>query len=132
MKNSSHGRTTHIIEEGGEILGSNHRGQVNPQETLSAERKFIEARAKLYPLIGRKNALDLCHKSSLIRAIILHIVTYASVAWGHITKSTKGTLQRLENIRLKCAVNAPWYIRNNFILMELEHMSSVFRMSFLS
>lgn len=84
-----------------------------------AGRKAIAVKKKLHFHIGRKSALNFRHKLTPIRSIIL---TYASIAWGHTTKTTREILQLQDNV---CAVNAPWYIRNRVIFRDLEQTSII-------
>ncbi|KAJ8963908.1 hypothetical protein NQ317_006923 [Molorchus minor] len=62
---------------------------------------------KLYPMIGRDSQLDLRNKLLLIRQVIQSQLTYAATAWGYAANTYQKKLQAVENVALRCAVNAP-------------------------
>lgn len=42
-------------------------------------------------------------------------MTYASAAWGHVSKSNVHKLQVIQNKFLRSAFNAPWFVRNDHL-----------------
>lgn len=78
-------------------------------------------RAKLYPLLKGGNTLSLRNKRTLIKVVLQAQLTYASTAWGHAAKSHIKSLQAVENIALRTATAAPWYVRNTDILRDLKY-----------
>ncbi|KAJ8980948.1 hypothetical protein NQ317_001211 [Molorchus minor] len=79
---------------------------------------------KLYPMIGRHSQLDLCNKLLLIRQVIQSQLTYAATAWGYAANSYQKRLQSVENVALRCAVNAPRYVRNADIIRDLQYTTT--------
>ncbi|KAJ8911514.1 hypothetical protein NQ315_012485 [Exocentrus adspersus] len=83
-------------------------------------RKAKIARARLYPLLCGESRLSLRNKLLLIKSIIQPQLTYASTAWGHACKSHLKKIQAVENIALRTAVSAPWFVRNRDLHRDLE------------
>ncbi|KAJ8977115.1 hypothetical protein NQ317_005243, partial [Molorchus minor] len=79
---------------------------------------------KLYPMIGRHSQLDLRNKLLLIRQVIQSQLTYAATAWGYAASSYQKRLQSVENIALRCAVNAPRFVRNADIIRDLQYTTT--------
>jgi len=92
--------------------------------TEKARAKAKLARAQLYPVIGRNNKTSVKTKLTLIRTIIQPHLTYASAAWGYAAKSHLKRLQAVENIALRAAVDAPWYVRNDTITRDLKYKTA--------
>lgn len=89
--------------------------------TDEAVRKAKVTRTKLNPMVGRQSRLNLRNKLTLIRSIIQPQLTYASVAWGYLARSHLKRIQAVENVALRNAVDAPWYVRNEDIFRDLEY-----------
>ncbi|KAJ8910281.1 hypothetical protein NQ315_016098 [Exocentrus adspersus] len=83
-------------------------------------RKAKIARARLYPLLCGESRLNLRNKLLLIKSIIQPQLTYASTAWGHACKTHLKRIQAVENIALRTAVSAPWFVRNRDLHRDLE------------
>jgi Reverse transcriptase (RNA-dependent DNA polymerase). len=81
-------------------------------------------RARLYPLLKGGNTLSLRNKRTLIKVVLQPQLTYASTAWGHAAKSHLKSLQAVENIALRTATDAPWYVRNTDILRDLQYTNA--------
>ncbi|KAJ8981033.1 hypothetical protein NQ317_018005 [Molorchus minor] len=79
---------------------------------------------KLYPMIARDSQLDLRNKLLLIRQVIQAQLTYASTAWGYAANTHLKRLQTVENTALRCAVNAPRYVRNADIIRDLQYTTT--------
>lgn len=85
-----------------------------------ARARTRAAMAQLYPLLGRKSTMSLKTKVTMIKVIARPQLTYGSTAWGHAAKSHRKRLAAVENIQLRRAANAPWYMRNVNIRRDLE------------
>ncbi|KAJ8917642.1 hypothetical protein NQ315_005089 [Exocentrus adspersus] len=83
-------------------------------------RKAKIARARLYPLLCGESRLNLRNKLLLIKSIIQPQLTYASTAWGHACKTHLKRIQAVEDIALRTAVSAPWFVRNRDLHRDLE------------
>ncbi|KAJ8970979.1 hypothetical protein NQ317_003850 [Molorchus minor] len=79
---------------------------------------------KLYPMIGRDSQLDLRNKLLLIRQVIQSQLTYAATAWGYAANTYQKKLQAVENVALRCAVNAPRFVRNADIIRDLQYTTT--------
>uniref|UniRef100_V5GNF3 Putative RNA-directed DNA polymerase from transposon X-element n=1 Tax=Anoplophora glabripennis TaxID=217634 RepID=V5GNF3_ANOGL len=88
-------------------------------------RKAKMVRAKLYPLLCRDSRLCLRNKLTLIRAVLQPQLTYAGTAWGHAAKTHLARVQAVENIALRCATGAPWFVRNSDIRRDLGFTSAL-------
>ncbi|KAJ8914000.1 hypothetical protein NQ315_012023, partial [Exocentrus adspersus] len=75
---------------------------------------------RLYPLLCGESRLNLRNKLLLIKSIIQPQLTYASTAWGHACKTHLKRIQAVENIALRTAVSAPWFVRNRNLHRDLE------------
>jgi len=89
-----------------------------------ARAKAKLARAQLYPVIGRDAKTSIKTKLTLIRTIIQPHLTYASAAWGYAAKTYLKRLQAVENIALRSAIDAPWYVRNKTITRDLQYKTA--------
>ncbi|KAJ8911161.1 hypothetical protein NQ315_013015, partial [Exocentrus adspersus] len=83
-------------------------------------RKAKIARARLYPLLCGESRLNLRNKLLLIKSIIQPQLTYASTAWGNACKTHLKRIQAVENIALRTAVSARWFVRNRDLHRDLE------------
>jgi len=68
----------------------------------------VLTRAKLYPMTSRTSKLALRNKVTFIKSVLQPHLNYASPA----AKSHLKKLQAVENIALRTAVDAPWYVKN--------------------
>ncbi|KAJ8911561.1 hypothetical protein NQ315_007942 [Exocentrus adspersus] len=75
-------------------------------------RKAKTARGRLYPLLCGDSRLNLRNKLLLIKSVIQPQLTYASTAWGHACNTHLKRIQADENIALRTATSAPWFVRN--------------------
>lgn len=91
------------------------------QNTDEVVKKAKRTRALLYPMVGRQSQLNLRNKLTLIRTVIQPQLTYASVAWGYQAATQMKRIQAVENVALRCAVDAPWFVRNADIRRDLEY-----------
>ena len=69
-------------------------------------------------MLGRQSQLDLKNKLTIM---IRPLLTYTSVAWGYQAKTYLKRIQTVENVALRCAVDAPWFVRNADIFRDLEY-----------
>ncbi|CAH2020107.1 unnamed protein product [Acanthoscelides obtectus] len=60
--------------------------------------------------------------------VLLQIMTYAAVAWGYVSKTMKKRLQAQQNMALREAVDAPWYVPNRVLYDELRQVPVVIQM----
>ncbi|KAJ8919365.1 hypothetical protein NQ315_016457 [Exocentrus adspersus] len=67
-----------------------------------------------------ESRLNLRNKLLLIKSIIQPQLIYASTAWGHACKTHLKRIQAVENIALRTAVSAPWFVRNRDLHRNLE------------
>ncbi|CAH1983743.1 unnamed protein product [Acanthoscelides obtectus] len=86
------------------------------------------ARSKLRPLTGRRSKVSLKNKTIMIQMVLLQIMTYAAVAWGYVSKTMKKRLQAQQNMALREAVDAPWYVPNRVLYDELRQVPVVIQM----
>jgi len=82
------------------------------------QQKAKAARAKLTPLIGGYSRLRIRQKLTLIKTIVVPILTYAWIIWGYTCKTNRKKIQSQENICLRRAVNAPWFVSNKVIFTD--------------
>ncbi|CAH2020731.1 unnamed protein product [Acanthoscelides obtectus] len=64
----------------------------------------------------------------MIQMVLLQIMTYAAVAWGYVSKTMKKRLQAQQNMALREAVDAPWYVPNRVLYDELRQVPVVIQM----
>ncbi|KAJ8909866.1 hypothetical protein NQ315_013903 [Exocentrus adspersus] len=83
-------------------------------------RKAKTARAMLYPLLCGESRVNLRNKLLLMKTVIQPQLTYASTAWGHACKTHLKRIQAVENIALRTATSAPWFVRNRDLYRDLE------------
>ncbi|KAJ8925190.1 hypothetical protein NQ315_001376 [Exocentrus adspersus] len=83
-------------------------------------RKAKTARGRLYPLLCGDSRLNLRNKLLLIKSVIQPQLTYASTAWGHACNTHLRRIQAVENIALRTATSAPWFVRNRDLYRDLE------------
>ncbi|GBL84891.1 putative RNA-directed DNA polymerase from transposon X-element [Araneus ventricosus] len=76
-------------------------------------------KARLYPLLGRNSKLSLQNKLLLYKTILRPKMTYASPVWGAAAHSHIQKLEATQNIIERQIINAPWFIRNRYILKDL-------------
>jgi hypothetical protein len=75
---------------------------------------------RLYWIIGRKSKLSLTNKLLIYKVILKPIWTYGIPLWGTASQSNIEILQRLQNKILRMATNAPRYVPNNVIHIDLQ------------
>ncbi|KAG5895938.1 hypothetical protein JTB14_016340 [Gonioctena quinquepunctata] len=81
--------------------------------------KIVRKICAPYPLINRKSKLSLKNKVTIYKMMFRPVILYASAAWGQICRSSIGILERAQMRVLRMITNAPWYVRNNRILEDL-------------
>ncbi|KAG5895751.1 hypothetical protein JTB14_029521 [Gonioctena quinquepunctata] len=81
--------------------------------------KIVKKICALYPLINRKSKLSLENKFTIHKMMFRPVILYASAAWGQICRSSIGILERAQMRVLRMITNAPWYVRNDRILEDL-------------
>lgn len=58
------------------------------------QNKMTEIRSQLFPLLVPGSGLTLRHKLTIIKQIILPIITYYLIIWGHLAKTYKKSLNQ--------------------------------------
>ncbi|GFW02198.1 RNA-directed DNA polymerase from mobile element jockey [Trichonephila clavipes] len=76
-------------------------------------------RCPLNRLISPKSKLALRHKVLLYKAILRPIMLYASPIWAGAAVTHLKRLHTFQNIQLRRAANAPWFIRNEVLHKDL-------------
>ena len=59
-------------------------------------------------------------KLKIIKAVARPQLTYGSGAWGFAAKSHIQRIQATENKLLRCAIDAPWFVRSKQIYRDLK------------
>jgi hypothetical protein len=70
-------------------------------------------------LIGRKSKLVVENKILIYKAIIIPIWTYGMELWGCATKSNTSVIQSSQSKILRMIVDAPWYVSNATLHINL-------------
>jgi len=68
--------------------------------------------------------LSLGNKDLLFKAIVVPSMTYCIQLWGMVSDSIVMKVQRVPNRALLMIADAPWYIRNDALTIDL-HFPSV-------
>ncbi|GFX80348.1 RNA-directed DNA polymerase from mobile element jockey [Trichonephila clavipes] len=76
-------------------------------------------RCTLNRLISPKSKLVLRQKVLLYKAILRPIILYASPIWAAAAVTHLKRLHTFENIQLRRAANAPWFVRNEVLYKDL-------------
>jgi hypothetical protein len=74
---------------------------------------------KMYWFLGKKSCLSLENKVLLYKAIIKPVWTYGIELWGCSSKSNVNIIQRFQSKALRMIVNAPWYVSNLTLHVDL-------------
>lgn len=90
-------------------------------ETKKAE--FNIKSKQMYWLLGRKSKLKLEYKLLLYKSILKPIWQYGCQLWQTASASQVEVIERIQNKILRQICEAPWYIKNNNILKDLQMMS---------
>jgi hypothetical protein len=67
---------------------------------------------RYYHLLNKRSKMSLRNKATLYKTCIRPIMTYASVAFSHVSAAKLHRLQAIQNRFLRMATGCPWYIRN--------------------
>lgn len=101
-------------------LGMHLDRRLTWKKHIEAKRNQIKMTfSKMYWLMGRKSQLSLDNKVLLYKVIIRPIWTYGIQLWGSTSASNRELLQRTQAKILRGITNAPWYIRNSNIHVDL-------------
>ncbi|GFW96762.1 RNA-directed DNA polymerase from mobile element jockey [Trichonephila clavipes] len=76
-------------------------------------------RCTLNRLISPKSKLALRQKILLYKAILRPIMLYASPIWAAAAVTHLKRLHTFQNIQLRRAANAPWFVRNEVLHKDL-------------
>jgi len=79
---------------------------------------------KLNWLLKPTSKLSLGNKDLLFKAIVVPSMTYCIQLWGMVSDSIVMKVQRVPNRALLMIADAPWYIRNDALTIDL-HFPSV-------
>lgn len=87
--------------------------------------RIVSGRARYYlrrldSLLGRRSKMSLRNKTTLYKACIRPVMTYASPVFAHIPKRALYPLQVVQNMFLRRATNCPYYVRNLDLHRDLE------------
>ncbi|GFV97496.1 RNA-directed DNA polymerase from mobile element jockey [Trichonephila clavipes] len=85
----------------------------------SAHQKAAGMRCTLNRLISPKSKLALRQKVLLYKAILRPIMLYASPIWAAAEITHLKRLHTFQNIQLRRAANAPWFVRNEVLHKDL-------------
>ncbi|GFW32094.1 RNA-directed DNA polymerase from mobile element jockey [Trichonephila clavipes] len=85
----------------------------------SAHQKAAGMRCTLNRLISPKSNLALRQKVLLYKAILRLIMMYASPIWAAAAVTHLKRLHTFQNIQLRRAANAPWFVRNEILHKDL-------------
>lgn len=75
--------------------------------------------SKMYWLLGRKSQLSIENKILIYKAIFKPIWTYGIQLWGTAANSNLEILQRYQNKVLRTIVDAPYYVPNYILHIDL-------------
>lgn len=75
---------------------------------------------RLYWLLGPKSQLNLNNKIRIYKAILKPVWTYGIQLWGTTSKSNRSILERYQSKTLRLITNAPWFVTNKHILLDLD------------
>jgi hypothetical protein len=70
-------------------------------------------------LLSRKSNLAIENKLLIYKAIIIAILTYGLELWGSASKSNISIIQRSQSKILRMIVDAPWYVSNATLHIDL-------------
>ncbi|GFX45034.1 RNA-directed DNA polymerase from mobile element jockey [Trichonephila clavipes] len=84
-----------------------------------AHQKAAGMRCTLNRLISPKSKLALRQKVLLYKAILRPIMLYASPIWAAVAVTHLKRLHTFQNIQLRRAANAPWFVRNEVLQKDL-------------
>lgn len=82
--------------------------------------KFRQAKAQLYPLIGRKSTLSLNNKILLYKSHLRPILCYSSPVWAYAAKTHIKLLLVSQNSTLRQILDLPWYVTNRQMYRALK------------
>ncbi|GLV46074.1 hypothetical protein CBL_05160 [Carabus blaptoides fortunei] len=100
----------------GVVMDSRLNWQDNTTATINKARACARA---LYAMTNRRSKLKMTNKLLHYRAIVRPILTYAAPIWGYAGENIINRLQTTQNIQLRIAANAPWFVRNTQIHRDL-------------
>lgn len=95
-------------------------GMTYGKHIMETKNKIRQLRGRLYPLLNRNSQLNLQNKTTIIKMVVIPVITYGSEAWAIASTTRKNVLQRELNVLIRRAANAPWYITNEQIREELK------------
>jgi hypothetical protein len=92
--------------------------------TFAKHLKTVRDRAayylgRLFHLLRSGSSLSVGNKLLIYKTCIRPVFCYASVAFAHCAESYLGLLQTLQNKFLRRSVNAPFYVRNVRLRVDL-------------
>jgi hypothetical protein len=74
----------------------------------------------LYWLIGKTSHLSIDNKLLMYKTVIKPIWTYGILLWGCLSKSNIDLMQRTQSKIVRLIVNAPWYVSNQTLHIDLK------------
>jgi hypothetical protein len=80
----------------------------------------LDSRSPRCRLLGRKSKFYTSNKLSIYKAILKPIWTYGIQLWGTTSNSNIEILERFQSKVLRLIVDAPWYVSNSIIRMDLQ------------
>lgn len=108
-------------ENTAKYLGMTLDAKLRWKAHVKKKRDELELRyRKMHWLLGRYSSLSVHNKVLLYKQVLKPIWTYGIQLWGCTTQNHINIIQRFQNKVLRCAVNAPWYIRNEDLHRDLK------------
>ncbi|GFX81291.1 RNA-directed DNA polymerase from mobile element jockey [Trichonephila clavipes] len=89
------------------------------KQIRSAHQKAAGMRCTLNCLVFPKSKLALRHNVLLYKAILRPIMLYASPIWAGAAVTHLKRLHTFQDIQLRRAANAPWFVRNEVLHKDL-------------
>jgi hypothetical protein len=88
---------------------------------ITTTRKPLDLRLRnIYWIIGRKSQLSLENKLLVYKVIPKPVWTYGVQLWGTASNSNLEILERFQSKMLRIITDAPWYVPNTVIKLDLQ------------
>jgi hypothetical protein len=113
-------RLQRYIQQEVKYLGLHLDKKLTWRSHIKAKRRQLELRVRnMYWLINKKSQLSLENKITIYKAIIRPVWTYGIELWGCSKPSNTRILQTFQSKTLRKLANAPWYISNVTLRIDL-------------
>lgn len=87
----------------------------------NVENNARRIKGYMYPFLNRRSKLNNTDKMKIYSAIIRPTMTYAASSWKNSAENNIRRLQRVQNISIRQALNAPWYHTNEQLHRDIEY-----------